>query len=75
MQPIVNGLETEYGSKVDFQSLDAILPENLEEQASYGMRGHPTFVILDENGKVAVSFIGAQDEAVLREALTAVLDK
>ena len=71
----MNGLEIEYGSKVDFQSLDASLPENLDVQASYGVRGHPTFVILDENGEITASFIGPQDQAVLRGAITAVLDK
>ena len=75
MEPIVNGLEIEYGSKVDFQSLDANLTENLQIQASYGLRGHPTIAVLDENGKVMASFIGPQDQAVLREALTAVLDE
>ena len=75
MEPIVNGLEIEYGSKVNFQSLDASLSENLDVQASYGVRGHPTFVILDENGGVVASFIGPQDQAVLREAITAVISK
>lgn len=69
----MNGLEIEYGSKVDFRALDASLPENLDVQASYGVRGHPTVVILDENGGVAASFIGPQEQAVLRGALTAVL--
>ena len=69
----MNGLEIEYGSKVDFQSLDASLTGNLQIQASYGLRGHPTFAILDENGKVTASFIGPQDQAVLREAITAVI--
>lgn len=75
MEPIVNGLEIVYGSKVDFRALDASLPENLQIQAGYGLRGHPTFAVLDENGQVTASFIGPQEQAVLEEAITAVLDE
>ncbi|GAB4263496.1 MAG: hypothetical protein Kow0080_01900 [Candidatus Promineifilaceae bacterium] len=73
MQPIVDGLEAEFTEGIVFQRLDAAVPENEQMQLQYGVRGHPSVVILDENGQAASVFVGPQDVTVLREAITAVL--
>jgi thioredoxin-like negative regulator of GroEL len=73
MTPIVNGLESEFAGRVAVLQLDANEADNAQLQQKYGMRGHPTFVVLDEKGRAVQTFIGPQSEAVLQEALTAVI--
>ena len=72
MMPIVNGLEDEFKGQFTILRLDANVPANERLQASYGMRGHPTFLVLDEAGGVAAQFFGLQSVEILREAMTAV---
>ncbi len=73
MSPIVDGLESEFSGQAEVLQLDADETENAQLQQQYGMRGHPTFAVLDRNGRVVQTFIGPQAEEVLREALTAVI--
>jgi thioredoxin-like negative regulator of GroEL len=73
MTPIVHGLETEFVGRANVLRLDANETENARVQQGYGLRGHPTFAVLDENGRVTQSFIGPQPESVLRAALEAVI--
>ena len=72
MTPIVNGLESDFAGRAAVLQLDANDEENASLQQQYGMRGHPTFVVLDENGRAVQTFIGPQTEEVLSEALTKV---
>jgi len=72
MTPIVNGLESEFAGRAAVLQPDANIAENAKLQQQYGMRGHPTFVVLDENGRSVQTFIGPQTEEVLYKALTAV---
>ncbi len=72
MEPIVNGLETEFGGKLIVTRLDANVRENEELEFSYGLRGHPAFAVLDVSGAVTATFIGPQSDETLREAVTAV---
>ncbi len=72
MAPIVDGLEREFEGQLKIIRLDADVPANERIQLSYGMRGHPTFLILDEAGEVSAQFIGQQTAVTLREAMTAV---
>lgn len=69
MTPIVNGLEAEFANEITVQRLDAVEPENVELMQTYGVRGHPSFVILDKNGRVDQIFFGPQEEDVLRVAI------
>ena len=72
MTPIVNGLESEYEGRADVLQLDANEAGNADLQQQYGMRGHPTFVVLDGNGRKVQTFIGPQSKEVLHEALSTV---
>jgi protein-disulfide isomerase-like protein with CxxC motif len=74
MMPIVNGLEEEFAGKITVAQLNAAKSENVQLMQTYGLRGHPSFAVLDENGRVQQIFFGPQDAAVLRKALTAVKD-
>jgi thioredoxin-like negative regulator of GroEL len=73
MEPIVDGLEKEFAGQVTVAQLDADEEENGRLQQQYGLRGHPTFAVLDRNGRIVQTFIGPQTEGVLHEAITAVI--
>jgi thioredoxin-like negative regulator of GroEL len=73
MEPIVNGLEAEAAGQFQVSRLDAAVPANADMELSYGLRGHPAFVVLAADGSVTATFVGPQSEDVLREAVTAVL--
>ena len=47
-------------------------PENERIQQSYGVRGHPSIVILDAEGQVSERFFGESSTETLREALNSV---
>jgi len=69
----VNGLEDDFGEEVEFVRLNAIEPEVLQLQQTYGLRGHPSVAILDGNGKVVALYFGPATAETLRGELTAVL--
>ncbi|NCF66264.1 MAG: hypothetical protein GWP61_09825 [Chloroflexi bacterium] len=71
MTPIVNGLENEFAGQASVLQLNANEAENGDLQQQFGLRGHPTFVVLDGSGRPLQTFIGPQTEVVLYEALTA----
>jgi thioredoxin-like negative regulator of GroEL len=71
MTPIVDGLESEFKGQAMVYQLNADEGENALMQQQFGLRGHPTFVVLDGNGRALQTFIGPQTTAVLREALAA----
>lgn len=70
--PIVDGLEEEFEGRVAVSRLDAAVPENARLQTQYGVRGHPSFVLLDGDGRVVLSFLGPQEAFVLRVAMAGV---
>lgn len=72
MLPIVNGLEAEFGEQIKVERLDAAKQENADLMAEFGVRGHPTFVVVDADGQVQQTFVGPQTGETLRDALTAV---
>lgn len=75
MIPIVDGLATEFEGPITVLKLDASLPENEKLQASYGLRGHPTFLVLDWKGHVTAQFIGPQAVETLQTAIQNVVNE
>jgi hypothetical protein len=69
MQPIVDGLEIEYSGSVIFIQINASTPEGLEIFNSYGLFGHPSYLILDSTGKVLWQSVGEQPVVVIEDAL------
>jgi protein-disulfide isomerase-like protein with CxxC motif len=69
MTPIVNGLGAEFEGKVSTIQLNAALEANETLQNQWGLRGHPTFAVIDANDSVVQLLFGPQPEAVLREAM------
>ena len=69
MTPIVNGLEAEFAGQIEIVHLNAAEVANEELMQSYGLRGHPSFAVLDGNGRVSQTFFGPQEEETLRTAI------
>lgn len=69
----MHGLEKEFAGQAGVLQLDANESANARLLQQYGLRGHPTFAVLDGEGRVAQTFIGPQSGEALRAALTAVL--
>ena len=74
MTPIVDGLESDFSGQARVLQLNANETENVQLQQQYGLRGHPTFAVIDRNGRVVQTFIGPQTKEVLYEAITTVID-
>jgi thioredoxin-like negative regulator of GroEL len=75
MTPIVDGLAVEFEGKVSIVQLDAAQDANATLQSQWGLRGHPSFAVLDDEGRVIESFFGPQQEAFLRQAIEAVASR
>jgi thioredoxin-like negative regulator of GroEL len=71
MIPIVDGLGEESQGKMSVFQLDAGQHSNAALQNQWGLRGHPSFAILDENNRVVQRFFGPQPESALRQAMDA----
>lgn len=68
----MDGLAVEFAGQVDVVKLNVGEGDNEAIQVAYGMRGHPTAVVLDANGDIVQRYFGPEDVGVLREAFTAV---
>ena len=64
----------EFAGRVSVVKLNVGTAENEAIQQGYGMRGHPTAVVLNGNGEVVERYYGAEDVEVLRGVLTAVAE-
>jgi thioredoxin-like negative regulator of GroEL len=74
MMPIVDRLEVEFEGKASILQLDAGRPTNADLQNQWGLRGHPSFAILDENSRVVQQFFGPQPESALRHSMDAEIE-
>ncbi len=73
MAPIVDGLEQEFQNQITVWRVNADTPDGQELQDILEVRGHPTVVVLDENGRIQNRFFGPQPVDSLRDALQNVL--
>ncbi len=71
----MDGLEAEFQEEVKFVRLNAVEPDVLQLQQTYGLRGHPSVAILDEAGEVAKIYFGPETAETLRGELTAVFQE
>ena len=70
----MNGLEDEYSTQLEFVRLNAAEPDNAAIQQGFGLRGHPTVVIIDADGNAEAKFIGEQSAETLRDAIESMLN-
>lgn len=73
MMPIVNGLEEEFSGQLTVLQLNAAETENAQLMQEYDLRGHPSFAILGEDGRLLETFFGPQTEESLRNAILNIL--
>lgn len=73
MTPIVDGLEAEFAGQATVMRLNAAASENEALMQRYGLRGHPSFVVLAGDGRVSQTFFGPQTTETLQRALQAVV--
>ena len=73
MEPIVNGLETEFEADVAFDKIDAASERGQAAMKAYSLRGHPSYVLLDANGEVRWQFSGQMGESQLRSQLASMV--
>jgi thioredoxin-like negative regulator of GroEL len=69
MMPIVNGLEEAFAGQIAVVRLDANDKTNAAWEREYGLRNHPSFLVLDANGSLVERFTGPQRTETLRAAL------
>jgi hypothetical protein len=74
MTPVVNGLEDEFGTQINVVRLNAVGSDVVALQSQYGLRGHPSFAVLDERGTVVERYFGPQSAETLRAALQSALE-
>jgi hypothetical protein len=69
MQPIVNGLESEFEDQIVFQQIDANTEEGRTAMSGYGLRGHPSYAIVDVDGSLLWTAAGQLPAEQLRQSL------
>ncbi|RME81525.1 MAG: hypothetical protein D6775_13375 [Caldilineae bacterium] len=69
----MDGLEAEFGDRIAFQRLNVDEPEGRLAAQYYRVRGHPTVLLLDANGKIVWSRLGVQPRQVYEDALSSLL--
>jgi hypothetical protein len=69
MLPIVNGLESEFENQIAFLRVDANTEEGRATMLGYGLRGHPSYAIIGEDGALHWTAIGQLPAALLRQSL------
>lgn len=74
MQPIVNGLETEYVESFEVQRINAESGEGLELYRAYSLFGHPSYLILDESGVMLWRSVGELQAEVIIDAVDKALE-
>lgn len=69
MQPIVDGLEQEFKGKIAFERRNANHDDGKATMQAYGLRVHPSYVIVAPDGKVLWSGLGEMPAERLGEQL------
>ena len=75
MEPIVDGLEDDFGEQVEFRRIDAGTDEGQNTFRTYGLRGHPAYVIVDAEGAVLWTGLGEQSRQAMTDQVDQVLKK
>lgn len=68
MEPVVNGLEQEFGDQVDFRKLD-VNGEGKSAFEAYRLLGHPSYVTLNIKGEVVWSSVGVKSREDLENQI------
>jgi thioredoxin-like negative regulator of GroEL len=69
MMPIVDGLAEKYEAEVVTKRINANEGEGPDIMRAYGIRGHPTLLIFDRQGREVERFIGPQPAETIEKVL------
>jgi thiol-disulfide isomerase/thioredoxin len=74
MKPLVEGLEKQYGTTIEFRrlNLDGSDSDALALADKLGVQYVPTFVFVTKDGSVSKSLVGEQTEAQLKDGLSGI---
>ena len=75
MQPIVDGIETEYQQEVELLRINAGTAEGLEIFNAYSLFGHPAYLILNPQGEILWQSVGEQPRDLIKDQLNALLGR
>ena len=73
MEPIVHGLEDEYGQEIEFVYIDIDDPESIEAKIEYGFRYQPHFILVDGNGEIIEQWLGYNEPVAFEIVFAEVL--
>lgn len=59
MEPIVHGLEADYGDQLDFVYYDIDAAESQDAMREYNFRVQPHFILLDVDGEIVQEWFGS----------------
>ncbi len=74
MKPIVNGLESEYGTQIEFVPINIDDPESTAYKQQYGFRYQPHFLLVSPEGEVIEEWLGYTDAAFFEQTFATVLE-
>ena len=74
MQPIVDGPENKYHGRSNLQRFNASTYEGLEIFNAYALFGHPSYLILDDAGKIVWKSVDELPAENIERALKAALE-
>lgn len=74
MQPIVNGLETEYAGQIEFRRINALSEQGIEIYDFYRLRGHPGYILLNPAGDILWQGLGEQPVEAIKTPLEEALN-
>jgi hypothetical protein len=69
MQPIVDGLRSEFGAQMAFEERDANSESGSASLRAFGLRAHPSYAIVDAKGNLLWSATGPMSLETLRERI------
>jgi hypothetical protein len=75
MQPIVGGLEQQYGDKIAFLRVDASTGDGFRALNAAHLAGHPSYLILQPDGTELWRSIGVQSENTFTAAIDSALSQ
>ena len=74
MQPIVDGLKTQYQNSTYFTEINASTNQGLKIFNAYQLFGHPSYLILNDRGEVLWQSVGEQTREFIERALISALE-
>lgn len=73
MEPIVDGLEEEYGRALNIVRVDIDTARGKKLAREHAFIGQPTFIFFDSSGEEVRRLMGPQDPEVLRREVERIL--